>query len=261
VTDTRRPAFDDLAGRTALVTGGARGIGLAIARGLAAHGVSVALLALRPDVHRSAEQLATDYGVATVGLECDVADSAAVDRAFIELTSRLGTPGILVNSAGIAVNAPAVDMTDDQWQRVLDVNLTGTFNTCRAFARHRETRDTANIINISSMSARIVNIPQQQCVYNVAKAGVDMLTKCLAVEWLPHGIRVNAIAPGYILTDLTRDYSARNPELAEFWRSRIPTGEMGDPADLVDVALLLASSAARYMVGETVVVDGGYSIV
>jgi NAD(P)-dependent dehydrogenase (short-subunit alcohol dehydrogenase family) len=256
-----RAAFVDLAEKTAVVIGGSRGIGWAIARGLAAHDASVALLASRPTVHEAADKLAAEFKRPTLGVECDVSQSGQVDAALLQVKERLGEPSILINSAGVSVGAPAEDMTDDQWRRVLDINLTGAFFACRGFVRCRESTEPASIVNISSMSGRVVNVPQKQVVYNVSKAGVDMLTKTLAIEWADRGIRVNAIAPGYISTELLRDYASHNPEFESAWIERIPTGQIGAPDDLVDLALFLASSTSRYVVGETIVADGGYSLV
>jgi NAD(P)-dependent dehydrogenase (short-subunit alcohol dehydrogenase family) len=257
-----RAVFADLAEKVSVVTGGSRGIGWSIARGLAAHDALVVLLASQPTVHEAAEKLAAEFERPILGVECDVSESDQVDATLRQVKEQLGEPSILINSAGVSVGAPAEDMTDDQWRRVLDINLTGSFFACRGFARCREsTAPPASIVNISSMSGRVVNVPQKQVAYNVSKAGVDMLTKTLAIEWADRGIRVNAIAPGYISTELLRDYASRNPEFESAWISRIPTGQMGTPDDLVDLALFLASSTSRYVVGETVVADGGYSLV
>ncbi|RJQ74473.1 SDR family oxidoreductase [Pseudonocardiaceae bacterium YIM PH 21723] len=254
--------MDDLGGQTAVVTGGARGIGHALAEGLAKKGVHLALIATRPQVHETAAQLAAEHGVRALGVECDVADSVAVDAAFDRIQSELGQPTILINNAGIALHQPAVDTTDEQWRRIMGVNLDGVFYASRAFARQNIAAGRkAAIVNISSMSGRIVNIPQQQTAYNVSKAAVDMLTKSLAIEWVEQGIRVNGIAPGYIRSEMTDVFLEANPEKSAFWHSRIPSGDMGRPTDLVDAALYLCSSASRYMVGETIVIDGGYSIV
>jgi NAD(P)-dependent dehydrogenase (short-subunit alcohol dehydrogenase family) len=145
---------------------------------------------------------------------------------------------------------------------VIEVNLTGTYLTCQAFGRAcRDAGHGGAIVNVSSMSATVVNVPQHQVSYHASKAGVDMVTKALAVEWAPLGIRVNAIAPGYILSDMTRQFTAANPELAERWRGLIPAGRMGEPADLEGLVALLCSSSSSYLTGQSVVIDGGYTAI
>lgn len=254
--------FEDLRGQVALVTGGARGLGLAIAGTLAECGVSVALADLLPEVEDSAKRLAVDASVPTTAVSVDVTDAGQVADMVRHASVTLGTPTILVNSAGISLDAAALDMRLDQWSRVLDVNLTGTFLACQAFARALvDAGQGGSVINIASMSGRIVNVPQRQSAYNASKAGVEALTKSLAIEWLEHGIRVNAISPGYILSDMTRDFVADHPEMAAAWRSRIPAGDLGRPEDLGGAVAYLASAASRYVVGQCLVIDGGYTIV
>lgn len=253
--------FPDLSGRVAVVTGGARGIGYSLASALARQGVSVGLLDLLPDVDQSAKRLADETGVATASARVDVTDPASVDAAFAAVHERLGTPDILVTAAGITIWGDAAEVEPATWAKVIDVNLTGTFYSTQAFARPLlEQGREGSAILISSMSGRIVNIPQNQASYNASKAGVDQLGKSLAVEWAP-AIRVNAIAPGYILSDMTRQFTEANPELAAEWVSMIPAGRMGDPADLDGVVLLLASSASSYLTGQTLVIDGGYTAI
>lgn len=254
--------FDDLRGKTAIITGGSRGLGLAMATALARMGTNVALADILPAVHDSATALGIETGVATHAVEVDVTDPDALAEAMNDVATALSGPDILVNSAGISMNVPAIDMAASDWQRIIDVNLTGTFLACQSFARHcRDNARPGVIVNMASMSSRVVNIPQRQSAYNVSKAGVEMLTKAFAIEWLPLNVRVNAIAPGYILSDMTKDFVAENPEMAEFWRSRIPEGDLGRPEDLSGLIVYLASSASRYVVGQTFVIDGGYTLV
>jgi NAD(P)-dependent dehydrogenase (short-subunit alcohol dehydrogenase family) len=145
---------------------------------------------------------------------------------------------------------------------VIDINLTGTFLCCQALARACITEGSSGaIVNVSSMSARVVNVPQHQASYHASKAGVEMLTKALAVEWAPLGIRVNAIAPGYMLSDMTRQFTMANPELAERWTQMIPAGRMGEPADLEALVVFLCSARSSYLIGQSVVIDGGYTAV
>jgi NAD(P)-dependent dehydrogenase (short-subunit alcohol dehydrogenase family) len=254
--------FEDLDGRVAVVTGGARGLGLTMARALARWGVRPALLDVLPEVADSARTLQDEIGPPSVGLTVDVTDEQSVADAFAEVERSLGTPSILINAAGVTVWEDSIDAPRASWQRVIDINLTGTFLCCQALARAaRAAGATGCIVNVSSMSARVVNVPQHQASYNTSKAGVDMLTKSLAVEWAPLGIRVNAIAPGYVLSDMTRQFTDANPELAQRWTDLIPAGRMAQPADLEALVVLLCSDRSAYIVGQSVVIDGAYTAV
>ena len=254
--------FEDLDGRVAVVTGGARGLGLAMARALARQGVRPALLDLLPEVAESATTLQGETGVSSVGITVDVTDEQSVAAAFAEVERTLGSPSILVNAAGITVWEDSIDAPRESWQRVIDVNLTGTFLCCQALAQAaRAAGHRAAIVNVSSMSAQVVNVPQHQASYHASKAGVDMLTKTLAVEWAPLGIRVNAIAPGYMLSDMTRQFMDANPDLARRWTDMIPAGRMGEPADLEALVVLLCSDRSSYLVGQSIVIDGAYTAV
>lgn len=254
--------FEDLDGRVAVVTGGARGLGFTMARALARCGVRPALLDVLPEVGDSAAALQAETGSPAVGITADVTDEQSVAGAFAEVERVLGTPTIGVNAAGVTVWEDSIDAPVASWRRVLDINLTGTFLCCQALARAaRNAGQPAAIVNVSSMSGSVVNVPQHQASYNTSKAGVDMLTKTLAVEWAPLGIRVNAIAPGYMLSDMTRQFTDANPDLARRWTDMIPTGRMGEPADLEALVVLLCSDRSSYLVGQSIVIDGAYTAV
>lgn len=249
-------------GRAAVVVGGARGLGLAMAQALADHGADVALFDVLPQVEESAAALGERAGVRSVGCHVDVTDETSIAAGFARAEAELGLPTVLVNAAGISLGTPAIDMTRSQWQRIIDVNLTGVLLTAQAFARRAiQAGREATIVNISSMSGIIVNVPQQQTAYNVSKAGVTMLTKSLAIEWQPLGVRVNAIAPGYFASDMTRDFALEHPEMAEGWMEKTPAGRMGQPEELGDLVVYLASERSRYVVGQNIVIDGGYTVV
>jgi len=251
-----------LEGRVALVTGGARGLGLEMAAALAEAGAAVCLVDVLDSVETAAADLAERAGVHAIGVTADVTSPESVAHAFDVAERRLGLPTVLLCAAGVALEADALDMPLGAWQRVLDVNLTGTLLACQELARRCVAASRpATIVNISSMSGLIVNVPQHQAAYNVSKAAVAMLTQSLAVEWLPLGIRVNAIAPGYFASDMTRDFVAQHRELADEWTSRVPMGRMGQPRELGPLAVYLASDQSSYMVGQNVVIDGGYVLV
>lgn len=251
----------NLTGHVAVVTGGARGLGYSLASALARAGADVALLDVLPAVADSADALAAATGVRTASAVVDVTDAASVDAAFHAVAAELGAADVLVTAAGITVWGDSVDVHSATWSRVIDVNLTGTFHCTQAFARPLLAGGrTGSAILVSSMSGRVVNVPQRQASYNASKAAVDQLAKSLAVEWAPK-IRVNAIAPGYFLSDMTRQFTEENPDLAAQWTAMIPAGRMGEPADLDGLVLLLASDQSNYITGSSIVIDGGYTAV
>lgn len=247
-------------GKVAVVTGGARGLGYAMAQSLAAHGADIALADRLDTVAESARALAQESGRRVIGVPTDVTDEASVASLFESVATQLAVPQLLVNAAGVAMVEPALDVTADQWRWLMDVNLTGTFLTCRDFARSAIAAGVeAAIVNVSSMSGFIVNVPQQQAAYNASKAGVSMLTKSLAIEWLDQGIRVNAIGPGYFASDMTKTVAEEQPEMAAFWNSRTPMGRMGQPHELGELVVYLLGEHSRYVVGQTILIDGGYT--
>ena len=253
--------FEDLKGQVGVVTGGARGLGLSMARALARCGVDIAVLDLLVQVGESAAALER-LSVRSVGLQVDVTSEQSMEAAFDEVERRLGTASILVNAAGITLWEDSLEGTKASWSKVIDVNLTGTYLACQMFGRGcKRAGHGGAIVNVSSMSATVINVPQHQVSYHASKAAVDMVTKALAVEWAPLGIRVNAVAPGYILSDMTRQFIMANPELEAQWRSRIPLGRMGEPADLDGLVTLLCSSSSSYLTGQSIVIDGGYTAV
>ena len=255
---------EPLRGRVAVVTGGARGLGYAMARSLADAGADIALLDRLDAVDDAAAALQADTGRRCIGVTVDVTAETSVVAAFDAVARDLAVPDVLVNSAGITLGTPLIDTAVDGWQRVFDVNLTGTFLTSREFARRHVDAargNPASIINVSSMSAFAVNVPQTQAAYNTSKAAVSMFTKSAAIEWLPLGIRVNAIAPGYFASDMTRDFVAANPEMADEWVRRIPAGRMGEPDELGGLLVYLAGEGSSYVVGQSILIDGGYTSV
>ena len=249
-----------LVARTALVTGGGRGLGLAMAEAVARAGARVALLDVRDEVHGAAEALAARTGAEVVGVTADVTDEASVEAAYAQVEERLGVVDALVNAAGVADVTSALEITAERFRRVVDINLTGTFLVCRSFARRLvEAGRTGSGVTIASMSGLRVNRPQDQAAYNASKAGVAQLTKSLAVEWLPLGVRLNSISPGYFASEQTLEVPRDRPEQFAEWMAHTPAGRMGEPHELGPLAVYLLGDASAYVVGQSIVIDGGYT--
>jgi NAD(P)-dependent dehydrogenase (short-subunit alcohol dehydrogenase family) len=248
----------DLTGRVALVTGGARGLGLAMARALGTYGARLILLDCDGATAESAAATLMADGLEARAVAVDVTRGEDVRRQVAAIVAAEGSLDVLVNNAGIVINVPAESMSEDDWQRVIAVNLTGVFLVAQAAGVQMIKQGKGSIINIASMSGLIANYPQPQCSYNASKAGVIMLTKSLASEWAVHGVRVNAIAPGYMRTELTAKFF-EDPQIIEQWLKPTPMGRPGEPDELGGLAVYLASDASSFMTGSVLVIDGGFT--
>lgn len=244
----------DLTGKTALVTGASGVLGAHFARVLATAGASVALAARRTD---RLESLADDITVAggrAFSVSMDVTDAASVEAAFAGIAAALGPVDILVNNSGIAKTAPALSLSDEDWTSVVDVNLNGAFRCAQSAARQMKQNGGGVIINIASILS--FRVTAQVPAYAATKAGLVQMTHALALEWARDNIRVNALAPGYIATDINSDFFAS--PAGEAMIKRIPQRRLGQPADLDGPLLLLASDASAYMTGSVITADGGH---
>ena len=249
--------MSDLTGRVAVVTGGNGGIGLGMARGLAKAGARVVVAARNEDKSNSAVAELKALGSDAFALRVDVSDEQSVGRLVHDVTEQCGRLDILVNNAGVNIRVPVQDLQLDQWRQVLDANLTSAFLCSRAVYPHMKRAGAGKIINIGSMLS--IFGAAFAPAYGASKGGVVQLTKSMAVAWAPDNIQVNAVLPGWVDTDLTRQARAQVPGLNERVLARSPAGRWGVAADFEGVAVFLASRASDFITGAAIPVDGGYS--
>ncbi len=251
---TKAAKLFDLTGRVALVTGASSGLGQQFARALADNGAAVALVARRAERLEKFRAELEKSGGKAVAIEADVNDRAAMRRAFDKAESALGTVTVLVNNAGIAHGGRATDMPEEEWRKVLGTNLDAVFFWAQEAAKRMlAAKKPGAIVNIASVLG--LAAARGAVAYATSKAGVVQLTKALAVELAFKGVRVNAIAPGWFVTEMNDDYL--NGEAGEKIKREVPMGRFGKAGELDGALLLLASDAGGYMAGATVVVDGG----
>jgi NAD(P)-dependent dehydrogenase (short-subunit alcohol dehydrogenase family) len=246
--------LNPLEGRVAVVTGGARGIGFESAKALRECGAQVIIVDINRELGpKAAQELKVDFFAA------DLTKSDQVKKLAADIVAKYQRIDIAFNNAGIAVNVPSEDCTDDQWHQVININLNAVFYCCREFGKVMLKQGKGSIINTASMSGIISNFPQPQSAYNTSKAGVIMLTKSLAGEWAKRGVRVNSVSPGYIGTEMTK-LGMSQSDWYKSWLEMTPMGRVGETNEVAAVVIFLASDASSFFTGSNLVVDGGYTV-
>ena len=245
-----------LDGKTALVTGGNQGLGKAFALGLAEAGARVAIAGRRAEANEAAVEEARGAGHDLVAITADITRDDQVAAMTEAAVAALGTIDVLVNNAGICYHAPSFEVTDEQWTDVFDLNVRALWKTSLAVGAVMRERRSGSIVNIGSMSGIIVNRPQWQPAYNASKAAVHHLTRSLAAEWGPYGVRVNALAPGYIKTEMS---PVDDPAYRQNWIDDAPMQRYGTVEELAPAVVFLASDASSFVTGSVLVADGGYT--
>ena len=253
------PVLDSfsLVGRTAVVTGSTRGLGRAFAHALAGAGANIVIVGRDQDAARQVHAEVAALGVGVEVVVADVTRRPDVERILERTVTAFGRADVLVNNAGACIHKAAVDVTDDEWDAVMNVNLRAVWIASQVFGRHMIERGGGAIVNIGSMSAAIVNRPQWQPAYNASKAAVHHLTRSLAAEWAPFNVRVNALAPGYMHTDMS---PIHEPQFQRYWIEDTPQQRAGEPDELGPAIVFLASDASSFMTGSVLTIDGGYSV-
>jgi NAD(P)-dependent dehydrogenase (short-subunit alcohol dehydrogenase family) len=241
-----------LDGRVAVVTGGNRGLGRAFAGALTEAGARVAIAARDED---RSQAVAEELGALAV--TTDVTDPASVATMLDTVTSALGPVDVLVNNSGVCFHRAALEVPSEEWRAVWEVNVNGLWHCSRSVGAQMVERGTGAIVNVGSISAMIVNRPQMQPAYNASKAAVHQLTRSLAAEWAPFGVRVNALAPGYVKTEMS---PVEDPRFKPHWVDDAPMQRFAVPEELGPSLLYLASDASSFTTGSVLVVDGGYTL-
>jgi len=248
----------DISGQTAIVTGASSGLGVVFAETLAERGVNLLIAARRYErLVKVAEDLSSNYGVRVVPVKADVSQEVEVINMVKTAIEKFGTIEILVNNAGIASLSASVDMSLEEWKRVIDINLTGVFLCARTVAREMIKRKYGKVVNIASIYGAVGDI-FPTAPYYASKGAVINLTRALAIEWAPHKINVNAIAPGFFPSEMTESVF-RDEKALKYILSRTPLGRTGEPLDLKAALVYLSSPASNYATGQTIFVDGGWT--
>lgn len=249
-----------LEGKVALVTGAGRGIGQVVARDLARAGADIAIFS-RSGADETVKLIESEGGKA-VSIIADCTKEDAVREGMKKILEVYGKLDIVVNNAGVCYHKGIFEASVEEFRECLDINLTGEYIVAREAARVMiDLGIPGSIINIASISGRIVNIPQNQAAYNASKAGVIHMTKSLAIEWIEKGIRVNSISPGYVNTPMATDPDFVEPELLAAWMPMFPLHRMAEPEELCGAILWLCSQSAGYTTGADIIIDGAYSVI
>lgn len=248
-----------LKGQVGIVTGGSQGLGRAFSMAFAEAGADVVIADINEEQGSETIAAIKKLGRRAMFVKTDVSQKLSIKALVKKTVADFGRLDFFMNNAGIGLWKEAEEATEQEWRRVMDINLNGVFFCCQAAAKHMKENGGGRIINIASMSGSIVNTPQPQAAYNVSKAGVIHLTKSLAVEWAPYNIRVNSISPGYMHSPLVSDLF-KDPKYGVEWFKSTPLKRPGQPEELGPIAVLLASEASSFMTGSDVVVDGGYMV-
>ena len=249
-----------LKGKTALVTGGGRGIGQVICRELSRAGADIAIFS-RSGASETKALIESEGGRA-IDIKADATKEEEVKAGMDKIIDEYGHLDIVINNAGVCYHKTAFEATIDEWREVIDINLTGEYIVCKEAARVMIAHDTkGSIINIASMSGHIVNIPQMQAAYNASKAGIIHMTRSLAIEWIDNNIRVNSISPGYVATPMSIDPDFVPQELLDAWEPMFPMHRMAEPEELCGAIIWLCSNSAGYTTGADILIDGAYTIV
>jgi NAD(P)-dependent dehydrogenase (short-subunit alcohol dehydrogenase family) len=249
----------DLTGKIAIVTGGNQGIGFGISEGLARAGATVVIANRRAELGRQAAESLIQKGLKAVAVPTDVSQKASIEALVKKVMQDFQKIDILVNNAAIMVRKPLEDFTEEEWDRIIGTNLRGLYLCCQLVGREMIKRKQGKIINLSSVLSQIVQ--PGRGIYATAKAGVSHLTRALALEWAKYNINVNAIGPGLTITPINEKHFAEHPDDLKKIKEGIPLGREAYPPDYAGAAIFLASDASSYVTGQTLLVDGGQTIV
>ncbi|MCD8785085.1 glucose 1-dehydrogenase [Staphylococcus gallinarum] len=250
----------ELKDRVAIITGGATGLGKAMGQGIAEAGANVVIADINYELaQQTAAEFENNTGNESMACKVDVTNVEDVDKMVQDVVNHFGHIDILFNNAGINEHVKFEDMPYERWVKNMDVNINSMVLVSQAVGKVMIKQQKGSIINTSSMSGIIVNTPQPQAAYNTSKGAVIMFTKSLASEWAQYGIRVNTIAPGYMKTELTKDYFAQGGDMIDTWMKFTPLGRPGVPEELQGAAVYLASDASSFVTGSVLTIDGGYT--
>jgi NAD(P)-dependent dehydrogenase (short-subunit alcohol dehydrogenase family) len=248
----------NLSGRIVIVTGGNSGIGHEISKTLARNGARIVVSNRRKEEGEKATRAIVEMGGDAIAVPADVSQKNSVEAMVQKVMEQFGRIDILVNSAGINIRKPALDYDESDWDQVMDINLKGTFLTCQAVGRIMVEQKRGKIVNLSSSVEKIGM--ELRIAYCASKGGISQLTKCLAIEWAPYGVNVNAVAPGFMKTPLLASLIDKDPTFLPMVQGRVPLKRLGQPEEVASVVLLLVSDASNYITGQTFFVDGGWTI-